>query len=84
MVGVYPAGSLLQLSDGDLVMVTKADDQGETPDVVLLRPAGDQLLAQPVKAEIGDREIVDQLLPGEIGVEPAALLEQVGIIIQPV
>ncbi len=84
MVGVYPAGSLLRLSDGDLVMVTRADERGESPDVVLLQPAGDEMLEQPVGAELGDRAIVDQVLPSEVGIEPAALLEQAGVIVQSV
>jgi HD-GYP domain-containing protein (c-di-GMP phosphodiesterase class II) len=84
MVGVYPAGSLLRLSDGDLVMVTRADERGESPDVVLLQPAGDEMLEQPVGAELGDRAIIDQVLPSEVGIEPAALLEQAGVIVQSV
>jgi HD-GYP domain-containing protein (c-di-GMP phosphodiesterase class II) len=84
MVGIYPAGSLLALSDGDIVMVTQAADQSEQPKVVLVQPAGEQLLDRPVEAEIGGREIVDQVLADQVGVEPAALLEQVGIIIQTV
>jgi HD-GYP domain-containing protein (c-di-GMP phosphodiesterase class II) len=84
MVGVYPAGSLLRLSDGDLVMVARAGDPDGQPEVVLVQPSGDQLLDHPVSAEIGDREIVDQVLAGDVGVEPAALLEQVGVIVQAV
>lgn len=84
MVGVYPPGSLLELSDGDVVMVTRADETGTSPDVVLVRPFGDELLDRPGEAEIGDRSIVDQLLPDQVGVEPAALLEQVGVIVQTV
>jgi hypothetical protein len=84
MVGVYPAGSLLRLSDGDLVMVTRADEHGESPEVVLLQPAGDEILEQPIRTELGERAIVDQVLPSEVGIEPAALLEQVGVIVQPI
>ncbi len=82
MVGVYPPGSLLQLSDGDVVMVTKANEGQELPDVVLLRPSGELLLDEPVEAVIGDRTVADQLLPSAVGVEPAALLERVGVIVE--
>jgi HD-GYP domain-containing protein (c-di-GMP phosphodiesterase class II) len=84
MVGVYPAGSILRLTDGDLVMVTRAGEHGESPDVVLLQPAGDEILDLPVTTELGDRTIADQVLPSVVGIEPAALLEQVGVIVQSV
>ncbi|NOY57211.1 MAG: HD-GYP domain-containing protein [Actinobacteria bacterium] len=82
MVGVYPPGSLLELSDGDVVMVTRANESGGVSDVVLVRPAGEALLDVPVETTIGERTIADQLLPDTVGVEPAALLESVGIIVQ--
>ena len=82
MVGVYPPGSLLELSDGDVVMVTRANEGGGAPDVVLLRPSGEALLEEPVEATIGERTVADQLLPETVGVEAAALLERVGVIVQ--
>jgi len=82
MVGVYPPGSLLELSDGDVVMVTRANEGGGAPDVVLLRPSGEALLEEPMEATIGERTVADQLLPEVVGVEAAALLERVGVIVQ--
>lgn len=82
MVGVYPPGSLLELSDGDVVMVTHANEGDAMPGVVLLRPSGEGLLDEPLEAEIGDRTVADQLLPTDVDVEPAALLERVGVIVE--
>lgn len=84
MVGIYPPGSLLRLSDGSTVMVTKPNEESDQPGIVVIKAADGTMLDEPVVDVIGDREIEAQLLPDDVGVEPAALLERVGVVVKTV
>ncbi|MFW2339020.1 MAG: HD-GYP domain-containing protein [Acidimicrobiia bacterium] len=79
MVGVYPTGSLLQLAGGELVMVTRNNNEAaDHPDVVLVRSAGGASLEIPEPFSMIGRTVVDQLTPAGAGLDPAALLEVAG------
>ncbi|MDR9451367.1 MAG: HD-GYP domain-containing protein [Acidimicrobiia bacterium] len=84
LVGIYPPGSLLLLDGGEVAMVTKTVAAGSVPDLVLVKTADGTLLEEPEPIAGADRMILDQMIPGQVGVDPAALLEKVGIVIQPV
>jgi HD-GYP domain-containing protein (c-di-GMP phosphodiesterase class II) len=76
MMGVYPAGSILQLQGGDVMVVTTQDDTD--PDLVrgirVKRAAGDFIEPEPVVVPI--EHITGQLLPERSGVDPSSYLEQ--------
>ncbi len=79
MMGVYPPGSLLELEGGEVVLVTQQREGRETPDVVTVRSVDGTILDRPEPSTLEGRLIIDQVTPEHIGVEPAGLLEQVGI-----
>ena len=71
MMGVHPPGSLLRLAGGEVVMVVEGDE------AVLVRTASGEALAAPEPVSLEGREVTEQLLPDEAGVDPAAMLETV-------
>jgi HD-GYP domain-containing protein (c-di-GMP phosphodiesterase class II) len=84
LVGIYPPGSLLLLDGGEVAMVTKTVEAGEVPDLVIVRAPDGTLLDEPEPIPAVGRTVVDQLIPGQVGVDPAALLEKAGIVVEPV
>ncbi len=78
LVGVYPAGSLLQRNDGSVVMVTQNIEGAEHPEVVLVRSTAGEVLPTPEPASLAGYSIVDQLSADTVGVDPSALLEVAG------
>ncbi len=79
MVGVYPTGSLLTLEGGQLVMVTRNNEEAaELPEVVLVRTAGGEFLEVPEPVSMIGHSIIDQVTPAGAGIDPAALLEVSG------
>jgi len=80
MIGVYPAGSFLELDGGEMAMVTHhSEDPAELPHAVLVRGADGVLIDEPDPISLADRTIIDQLSPERAGLEPAALIEKLGI-----
>lgn len=80
MVGVYPIGSLLEVDNGDVVMVTgNHNDPAELADVALVKTADGTILDDPEPATLKDRNIVDQLTSDRAGVDPAALIESLNL-----
>lgn len=78
MMGIYPAGSLLKLEGGEVVMVTQNREGENLPDVVLVQAPDGALLSTPEPFSLGGKTIVDQLPPETVGVDPASLLEVSG------
>ena len=79
MVGVFPTGSLLRLGGGELVMVTRNNEEAaDHPDVVLVQTATGEILDIPEPYSVVGRSIVDQVTPAGAGIDPAALLEVSG------
>ncbi len=81
LVGIYPPGSLLQLDGGEVAMVTHTPDGDGAPDLVLVRRSSGELLDLPEPIPAVGRTVLDQLVPGQVGVDPAALLEKVGAVV---
>jgi putative nucleotidyltransferase with HDIG domain len=79
MMGIYPPGSLLEVDGGEVFMVTRPVEGAELPEAVLVRTADGQVLAVPEPVSLEGRTIIDQLGPDRVGVDPAALLESVGV-----
>jgi len=84
LVGIYPPGSLLLLEGGEVAMVTQTVEAGEVPDLVVVKSADGSLLDEPEPVSGVGLLVIDQLIPGQVGVDPAAMLEKVGIEVQPV
>jgi HD-GYP domain-containing protein (c-di-GMP phosphodiesterase class II) len=80
LMGAYPAGSLLQLSTGKLVMVTHLrDNDPRRPAGVIVRGADGIDLSDPEPIDFDPDLVVDQVLPSTAGVDPAALLEKASV-----
>jgi putative nucleotidyltransferase with HDIG domain len=74
MMGVYPPGTVVELSDGTVAVALRNDPQHpETPRVVRIRDANGEPL-KPVVVDLADgsvHETVTQVLdPDDVGVEP--------------
>lgn len=76
MMGVYPTGSILRVTSGELLMVTphEAGRVAELPGL-LVRTAAGEVLDHPEPATILADQIVEQVLPADAGFDPAAYLE---------
>jgi HD-GYP domain-containing protein (c-di-GMP phosphodiesterase class II) len=84
LVGIYPPGSMLLLDGGEIAMVTETVEVGEVPELVLVKTADGTLLDDPEPIGAQGRTVLDQVIPGQVGVDPAALLEKAGIEVTPV
>jgi HD-GYP domain-containing protein (c-di-GMP phosphodiesterase class II) len=84
LVGIYPPGSLLLLDGGEVAMVTQTVEAGDVPELVIVKTADGTLLDEPEPVSGAGRAILDQVIPGHIGIDPAALLEKVGIDVESV
>ncbi len=76
MLGIYPPGTLLALVDGDIVMVTHPSDQpGGPPFAMVVADSAGSLLADPALIVLDKSDVVDQVSPARVGVDPTALLD---------
>jgi len=79
MMGIYPPGSVLRTTRGEVVVVVaRVEEPGAPlPSVIVLDPSGVHL-EDPQPTLLPMAEVAEQVLPQDVGVEPAALLELVG------
>ncbi len=76
LMGVYPPGSLLQMRGGEVVMVIGQEDgDPHRPRVALVKDRLGTLIAEPEPVAFVADNVVDQLLPDRVGIDPASLLE---------
>jgi len=78
MMGLYPTGSLLQLSDESVVMVLEPGT--EYPLVISISWSGEGEAEISDPRRIDPASVVSQLLPEQVGVRPATLLEDPHIV----
>jgi HD-GYP domain-containing protein (c-di-GMP phosphodiesterase class II) len=80
MMGVYPPGSFLRLRTGHIAMVTEPSPGVEAPppSVVIADSAGTPI-PDPVPVRLRSNDIVEQVSPAAIAIDPAAVLERVGV-----
>lgn len=78
MMGVYPPGSILEMADARVVVVVApALEVGAPIDALLVRDSGGaDIDPEPVRVDPDD--VAGQLLPQAVGIDPAALVEQLG------
>jgi putative nucleotidyltransferase with HDIG domain len=76
MMGMYPPGSFLRLSDGRIVMVTDpSPGPDEPPSVAVVADTEGRRIATPEPVAIARTDVVAQLSPGDVDLEPAEVLE---------
>ncbi len=76
LMGVYPPGSLLQLRGGEVVMVIGQEDgDPHRPKVALVKDRMGSAIPEPEPIDFAPDQVVDQLLPDRVGIDPASLLE---------
>jgi len=73
MMGLYPPGSLLRLESGETVMVTAG--AGGSRGAMVVRDGVGALLDVPEPIDLQGRRVAAELLPDDVGVPPASLLE---------
>ena len=73
MMGLYPPGSLLRLESGEVVMVTAG--AGGSRGAMVVRDVAGALLDVPEPVDFQSRQVAAELLPDDVGVPPASLLE---------
>ena len=79
LMGVYPPGSILKLANGLVVVVTHHDpDELAKPHALVALDAAGKSVA-PESVDVDPLKVEAQLLPGQTGIDPVALLESVGI-----
>ncbi len=77
MMGIYPPGTLLQVKSGNIVMITHPSDHpAAAPHAVVVADAGGSRLADPELIVLDKSDIVDQVSPARVGVDPAGLLDR--------
>lgn len=76
LVGVYPPGSLLRLSGGEVAVVTKSRTDGAPEALLVMGPSG-EVLAEPEPIDLNQQTIAAEVMPDEVGIDPASVLESV-------
>lgn len=80
LMGIYPPGSILRRSSGDVVVVTGSNGGRTLKGVIAIDSSGEKIDPEPVAIDTGD--VVEQLLPDRCGINPASLLETAGVTAQ--
>ncbi len=82
VMGLYPPGSVVRLSSGELMVVThhRDDDFRRLHGVIAKDSAGVPIDPEPI--EVGIDRVADQILAERAGIDPASLVEQAGIDLQ--
>jgi HD-GYP domain-containing protein (c-di-GMP phosphodiesterase class II) len=81
ILGIFPAGSLLRLDTGEVAVVVAAGRDGHTMQAaVALSAAGERLVA-PEPFELTADRVVGLLLPDEVGLDAASLVESSHLVV---
>jgi HD-GYP domain-containing protein (c-di-GMP phosphodiesterase class II) len=77
MLGIYPPGTLLRLTSGNIAMVTHPSDDPEVPPfgVLVAGPDGSPL-NHPEPVVLDKTGVVDQVSPIHVSIDPSVLLDQ--------
>jgi len=78
LMGIFPPGSVLRLSTGELVVISHHDEEQEGLQAVMVRSAaGEDIDPEPVV--IREEQVAQQVPAESVGIEPASLLEKAGV-----
>lgn len=75
ILGIFPAGSLLRLDTGDIAVVVVAGQDGETMQAAIAVTATGEHVSAPEQFELTVDRVRDLVLPDEVGLDPASLIE---------
>jgi HD-GYP domain-containing protein (c-di-GMP phosphodiesterase class II) len=76
MLGIYPPGTFLRLTSGEIVMVTSpSPDPREMPTAVVVRDRAGISVDVPEPRPFSGREVVEQVGASMLGLQPAEILE---------
>ncbi len=78
LMGIFPPGSVLRLLTGELVVISHhTGDSEELQGVVVRSAVGEDIDPEPVVINV--EQVAQQILAEAAGIEPAALLERIGV-----
>ena len=71
LVGMYPTGSMLRLSDGRVALVTRKGES-DLPETVLVADTSGQLLEMPEPVVLERETVVEQVMADAVGFDPSS------------
>ncbi len=75
ILGIFPAGSLLQLDSGEVAVVVAAGGTSEVVTAVMAKTADGDRAVSPAPFDLDVSRVTGLLLPDEVGLDPASLVE---------
>ena len=75
ILGIFPAGSLLRLDTGEVAVVVAAGGDAESVQAAIAITADGERLAAPETFELAVDRVADLVLPDEVGLDAASLVE---------
>jgi len=75
ILGIFPAGSLLRLDTGEIAVVIAAGQSGESVRAAVAITAAGERVEAPEPIDVTVDQVVDLVLPDEVGLDPATLVE---------
>ena len=75
ILGIFPAGSLLRLDTGEVAVVVAAGHDGEAMQAAIAVGADGERIVHPEPFELPVDRVTDLVLPDEVGLDPASLVE---------
>ncbi|MDH3729740.1 MAG: HD domain-containing protein [Acidimicrobiia bacterium] len=77
LMGVYPIGSIVRVAGGESVVVTGHDGSRQIHGVIAISAEGERVEPEPLSFSFED--VIGQVLPDAVGLDPASLLEAAGV-----
>ncbi|NNL98564.1 MAG: HD-GYP domain-containing protein [Acidimicrobiia bacterium] len=75
ILGIFPAGSLLRLDTGEVAVVVAAGHDGDAMQAAIAVGTDGERIAHPEPFELSVNRVTDLVLPDEVGLDPASLVE---------
>ncbi|MBT8194508.1 MAG: HD-GYP domain-containing protein [Acidimicrobiia bacterium] len=75
ILGIFPAGSLLRLDTGEVAVVVAAGHDGDAMQAAIAVGTDGERIVHPEPFELSVGRVTDLVLPDEVGLDPASLVE---------
>lgn len=75
ILGIFPTGSLLRLDTGEVAVVVAAGHDGESMQAAVAITANGEMIPAPEAFELPVNRVQDLVLPDEVGLDAASLIE---------